>query len=84
MGRAIPREGQHTVNASEASYLAGFLDGDGSIHFQLVRQKEYRFGFYIRSTLSLSQSTTARAGLEFLQSCCHDWTAFAIRSSLSK
>jgi hypothetical protein len=55
------------VNASEASYLAGFLDGDGSIHFQLVRQKEYRFGFYIRSTLSLSQSTTARAGLELLQ-----------------
>jgi hypothetical protein len=55
------------VNASQASYLAGFLDGDGSIHFQLVRQKEYRFGFYIRSTVSLSQSTTARAGLEQLQ-----------------
>jgi hypothetical protein len=25
------------VKASDASYLAGFLDGDGSIHFQLVR-----------------------------------------------
>ncbi len=31
--RAIPREG-HTVRALQASYVAGFLDGDGSIHFQ--------------------------------------------------
>jgi LAGLIDADG endonuclease len=55
------------MRASDASYLAGFLDGDGSIHFQLVRQKEYRYGYYIRSSLSLSQSTTARSGLERLQ-----------------
>src|SRR5580704_11154749 len=53
--------------ASDASYVAGFLDGDGSIHFQLVRQKEYRFGFYIRSSVSFSQSTSARAGLEHIQ-----------------
>src|SRR5918999_3261482 len=55
------------MRASDMSYLAGFLDGDGSIHFQFVRQKEYRFGFYIRASLSLSQSTSARAGLEHLQ-----------------
>jgi hypothetical protein len=55
------------VKASDASYLAGFLDGDGSIHFQLVRQREYRYGFYIRASLSLSQSTSARHGLEYLQ-----------------
>jgi LAGLIDADG endonuclease len=55
------------MRALQASYLAGFLDGDGSIHFQLVRQKEYRFGFYIRSSMSLSQSTSARHGLEYLQ-----------------
>jgi LAGLIDADG endonuclease len=54
--------------ASDASYVAGFLDGDGSIHFQLVRQKEYRFGFYIRASISFSQSTTARHGLEHIQS----------------
>jgi len=64
--RAIPRE-VHPYETFDMSYLAGFLDGDGSIHFQLVRQKEYRFGFYIRSSMSLSQSTTARAGLEYLQ-----------------
>jgi LAGLIDADG endonuclease len=55
------------MRASDASYIAGFLDGDGSIHFQLVRQKEYRFGYYIRASLSFSQSTSARAGLEHLQ-----------------
>ena len=53
--------------ASDASYVAGFLDGDGSIHFQLVRQKEYRFGFYIRASISFSQSTAARHGLEHIQ-----------------
>src|SRR5271155_2636584 len=55
------------MDVSTASYIAGFLDGDGSIHFQLVRQKEYRFGFYIRISMSFSQSTTARSGLEYLQ-----------------
>jgi hypothetical protein len=57
----------HTMKASDASYLAGFLDGDGSIHFQLVRQQEYRFGYYIRASMSLSQCTSARHGLEHLQ-----------------
>ena len=56
------------MDVSEASYVAGFLDGDGSIHFQLVKQKEYRFGYYIRATISFSQSTTARHGLESIQS----------------
>ncbi len=65
--RAIPREGQ-PMRASDASYVAGFLDGDGSIHFQLVRQKEYRFGYYIRSSIAFSQSISARAGLEHIQS----------------
>jgi hypothetical protein len=55
------------MKASDAAYLAGFLDGDGSIHFQHVQQREYRFGYYIRASLSLSQRTAARAGLEHLQ-----------------
>ena len=54
------------MKAFDAPYVAGFLDGDGSIHFQLVRQKEYRFGYYIRASLSFSQSTSARFGLEHL------------------
>src|SRR5882724_2947767 len=48
-GGAIPREG-HKMRATDAAHLAGFLDGDGSIIFQFVRQDGYRFGYYIRST----------------------------------
>jgi hypothetical protein len=55
------------MDVSTASYVAGFLDGDGSIHFQLVKQKEYRFGYYIRASISFSQSTSARQGLEQIQ-----------------
>lgn len=36
-------------------YLAGFLDGDGSIIAQLVFRKDYKFKFQIRLTLQFSQ-----------------------------
>ncbi len=45
------------------AYLAGFFDGDGSLHFQIVRQREYRYGFYIRSNLVFYQSTSCEEGL---------------------
>ena len=54
--------------ATQASYIAGFFDGDGSVHFQFVRQREYRFGYYIRASASFSQSTSARSGLVQIQS----------------
>jgi hypothetical protein len=55
------------VSPSDAAYIAGFLDGDGSIHFQFVKQIGYRFGYYIRASLSLTQCTSARWALEELQ-----------------
>ncbi|MHB1511086.1 MAG: LAGLIDADG family homing endonuclease [Acidimicrobiales bacterium] len=55
------------MQAFDAAYVAGFFDGDGSIHFQLVRQKECRFGYDIRSSVSFSQSTGSRQGLEVLR-----------------
>jgi len=48
-------------------YLAGFFDGDGSLHFQIVRSNVYRFGFYLRSSLVFYQSTSAAAGLLEIQ-----------------
>ena len=48
-------------------YLAGFFDGDGSLHFQIVRSDVYRFGFYLRSSLVFYQSTSAAAGLLEIQ-----------------
>ena len=55
------------MNATIAAYLAGFLDGDGSIHLQLVRQREYRYGFYVRVSVSFHQHQSGRAGLEWLK-----------------
>jgi hypothetical protein len=52
---------------SSWAYLAGFFDGDGSLHFQIVRQAEYRFGFYIRPSLVFYQSTSCEEGLIEIQ-----------------
>ena len=57
---------------SSSPYLAGFFDGDGSLHFQIIRQKEYRFGFYIRASLVFYQSTPYLAGLEELKNMLGD------------
>ena len=37
------------------AYLAGFLDGDGCIMYQLVRRKDYRYGFQIRASIVFYQ-----------------------------
>ena len=50
-----------------AAYIAGFLDGDGSIHIQFIRQPEYRYGFYVRVSVSFHQHRTGRSGLEWLR-----------------
>ena len=39
------------------AYIAGFLDGDGSIFFQLIRKKDYRFGFQLRTTIAFYQKS---------------------------
>jgi LAGLIDADG endonuclease len=49
------------------AYLAGFLDGDGSIIFQLVRRPDYVYGFQIRASVCFFQNTRHRAGLEWLK-----------------
>ena len=48
-------------------YLAGFFDGDGSLHFQIVRSPVYRRGFYLRVSLVFYQATSAESGLIDLQ-----------------
>lgn len=39
------------------SYLAGFIDGDGSILAQLVKREDYRYKYEIQVTISLYQKT---------------------------
>ncbi|HOK94397.1 MAG TPA: LAGLIDADG family homing endonuclease [Candidatus Pacearchaeota archaeon] len=38
------------------AYLAGFLDGDGSIYVRVKPNKTYRFGFQIAPTVAFFQS----------------------------
>jgi hypothetical protein len=39
------------------AYIAGFLDGDGSIFFQLIRKKDYCLGFQVRTSIAFYQKT---------------------------
>ena len=45
------------MDAAVLAYIAGFLDGDGSIFFQLVRRKDYCFGYQVRTTIAFYQKT---------------------------
>lgn len=38
-------------------YIGGFLDGDGSIISQIVRRKDYKYGFELRVSVAFYQHT---------------------------
>lgn len=57
----------NTIFLLDLVYIAGFLDGDGSICAQLVRGKAYKWGFTIRVTIQFTQLTKRRVFLEKLQ-----------------
>lgn len=50
----IPREDQKMKEA----YLAGFLDGDGSLLAQLVKRNDLRFKFQIRISINFYQKSS--------------------------
>jgi len=39
------------------AYIAGFLDGDGSIFFQIIPRRDYKQKFEIRSSIAFYQKT---------------------------
>ncbi len=49
------------------SYLAGFLDGDGSIYVQLKPNQTYRFGFQIALTVAFFQSKKEKVKIEAMK-----------------
>ena len=51
------------------AYIAGFLDGDGSIYFQITRRKDYVFGYQIRSNLAFYQKSDHQQILVWLKDC---------------
>ena len=54
-------------NNKNWSYLAGFLDGDGSIYVRIKPNKSYRFGFQIAPTVAFFQSQKEEEKLRLLQ-----------------
>jgi intein-encoded DNA endonuclease-like protein len=45
------------MSDEEKAYIAGFLDGDGSIMAQLVKRKGYKLGYQIRVSIVFYQKT---------------------------
>jgi len=55
------------MNDEEKSYIAGFLDGDGSIMAQLVKRKGYKLGFQVRTSIVFYQKSTHQDFLLWLK-----------------
>ena len=55
------------VSDTTKAYIAGFLDGDGSIMLQLVHRKDYRFGYQIRASICFYQKSLYKNELEKLK-----------------
>lgn len=51
----------------EKSYIAGFLDGDGCIMAQLVKHKDYVFGYQIRVSIVFYQKSIHQEILSWLK-----------------
>lgn len=58
----------HLLTNEERAYIAGFLEGDGSIFSQIVRRDDYRLKFQIKSTVSFTQKSSRLWFLQYLQS----------------
>jgi len=68
---AIPREeykeritNKMVLTEKEINYLAGFIDGDGSIYAKIAQAKDRKFKYAIRVEISLTQKSSRRWFLE--------------------
>ena len=55
------------IDSTTIAYIAGFLDGDGSIFFQIVSRPDYKLKFQIRSSIAFYQDTKHKEILEWLK-----------------
>jgi hypothetical protein len=46
------------MSSEDKAYIAGFLDGDGSIMAQLVTRRDYKLGYQIRVSVVFFQKST--------------------------
>ena len=49
------------------AYIAGFLDGDGSIFFQIVPRKDYKRKFQIRTSIAFYQKSENAQVLKWIK-----------------
>ena len=54
------------ITSVQKSYLAGFLDGDGSIYVRLKPNKSYQYGFQVSPYVVFFQSARSRKNFENL------------------
>lgn len=54
------------ISSTTKSYIAGFLDGDGCIMFQLIYREDYKYGYQIRASIVFYQKTNP-SNLKHLQ-----------------
>ena len=52
------------LSSTQKAYLAGFLDGDGSIYVRLKPNSTYRYGFQVAPYIILFQSQKERSKFE--------------------
>ena len=55
------------MSNEEKAYIAGFLDGDGCIMAQLVRRKDYIYGYQVRTSIVFYQKKTHQEILTWLK-----------------
>ena len=55
------------IEPTTIAYIAGFLDGDGSIFFQIISRSSYKLKFQIRSSIAFYQDTKHKEILEWLK-----------------
>jgi hypothetical protein len=48
---------KENIKETDLAYIAGFLDGDGSIITQIVKNDSYKYGFSIRISIVFFQKT---------------------------
>jgi len=51
----------------EKAYIAGFLDGDGSVYVKLTKNKSYKFRYQVSAYISFYQSQSKNQFLEEIQ-----------------
>ncbi len=56
------------LSENEKAYIAGFLDGDGCIMFQLVHRKDYIYGYQIRASVVFYQKKIHVQHLQWIHS----------------